>query len=74
MFASIPPIIHLERLVFPTPAVTAKSWCIFDVRSCKMVWGHKCQNQREVASLTKIVTFLTAIKICRLLKINPNKT
>jgi D-alanyl-D-alanine carboxypeptidase (penicillin-binding protein 5/6) len=39
-----------------------------------MIWGHKCHNPKEVASLTKIMTFMTALKLCKNMGIKAQHT
>jgi serine-type D-Ala-D-Ala carboxypeptidase (penicillin-binding protein 5/6) len=43
------------------PNVTADAWCIYDVDcgGCLLV-GKNCERKREVASLTKMMTFFVA--------------
>ena len=45
----------------PLPTVTAEAWCIYDVDcgGCVLV-GKNCDRKREVASLTKMMTFYVA--------------
>jgi D-alanyl-D-alanine carboxypeptidase len=40
------------------PYVTAEAWCVYDV-DCggSVVVGKHCERKREVASLTKMMTF-----------------
>ena len=42
------------------PQVSAEMWCVWDVDSNSMVAGKLPNQRREVASLTKMMTFYTA--------------
>lgn len=45
----------------PIPAVSAEAWCVFDTDSGGKVLAGKLVNcKREVASLTKMMTFLVS--------------
>ncbi|EAS03230.2 D-alanyl-D-alanine carboxypeptidase family protein (macronuclear) [Tetrahymena thermophila SB210] len=55
------PILKKQITAFP-PQVTAKAWALFDGSSGKFIDGKCVHNQREVASLTKIMTCYTVIE------------
>ena len=40
--------------------MTADAWCVFDVDSQRHLFGRLASHRREVASLTKMMTFLVA--------------
>lgn len=45
----------------PLPHVTADSWCVFDTDSGgKLLTGKLTNHRREVASLTKMMTFMVS--------------
>jgi D-alanyl-D-alanine carboxypeptidase len=45
----------------PIPLVTAETWCIIDTDSGgKLLNGKLANHKREVASLTKMMTFLVS--------------
>ena len=39
------------------PVVSAESWCVFDCEAKRILTGHLAIQKREVASLTKMMTF-----------------
>jgi serine-type D-Ala-D-Ala carboxypeptidase (penicillin-binding protein 5/6) len=48
----------------PLPHITSEMWCVADVESQAMQIHGKLANQRrEVASLTKMMTFYTAYQL-----------
>lgn len=47
---------------FP-PSVTARCWVLYDLTSGKYLEGKSPYSQRQVASLTKIMTFYTTVKV-----------
>jgi len=54
-----------QRKSIKIPEVSAKAWCLLDGNNGEMIWG-KCEHERrEIASLTKIMTALTAINIIK---------
>jgi len=55
---------------FTVPNVTAKSWAICDATNQTILWGKNETDRREIASLTKIMTAYTAIKIMTRLDVN----
>lgn len=56
------------------PGVTAKSWVIYDVTKRMVVASKKETVQRQVASLTKIMTFYTCLRLVEKYKMNPKTT
>ena len=59
------PLINAGSITSPLslPNVTAQSYAIFDMKSGNMIKGRKENLKREIASLTKIMTFYTVIDI-----------
>ena len=57
-------VIENSHKIYTTlPRVSAKSWAIFDGIKHQYIYG-KCENQvREVASLTKMMTFYAVIQV-----------
>jgi D-alanyl-D-alanine carboxypeptidase len=47
----------------PLPAVSAEMWCVMDVESREIVHGKLPYQKREVASLTKMMTFYASFKL-----------
>jgi len=47
----------------PPPYVTASSWCIYDGSKGQKLHGKKDINNREIASMTKIMTCLVVRKL-----------
>lgn len=45
------------------PNVSAEAWCVFDTRAQKVLHGRFHNNKREVASLTKMMTFLVSYNL-----------
>ena len=45
----------------PAPHVSAASWVVLDVQSKDVLFGKLEKERREVASLTKILTFYTVL-------------
>ena len=56
------------------PGVTAKSWVIYDVTKRLVVASKKESVQRQVASLTKIMTFYTCLRLVEKYKMTPKTT
>lgn len=49
----------------PAPFVTASSWVLFDQKEGRLLFG-KCEaQQRQVASLTKVMTATVVIDIMK---------
>ena len=45
------------RSQLPLPNVTAEQWCVFDADTGSIIHGKHHDMRREVASLTKLMTF-----------------
>ncbi len=45
------------------PNVSAEAWCLFDTDTKQLLTGKLVNHKRECASLTKMMTFLTAWQI-----------
>ncbi len=52
------------------PEVSAKAWAIFDANAHVLLWGRQEVESQEIASLTKIMTAYTAIKVMARLDVN----
>ena len=48
--------------VLKIPTITSKSWVVYDSTLGNKLFGKKIDENREVASLTKIMTFYTVLK------------
>jgi D-alanyl-D-alanine carboxypeptidase (penicillin-binding protein 5/6) len=57
----------------PAPHVSAASWVVLDVNSKDVLFGKLEKERREVASLTKILTFYTVLQLCDLLRLDMTK-
>lgn len=44
------------------PVLTAKAWCIAQGDDGTVLWSSKGEEQREIASMSKMVTFLVILK------------
>lgn len=53
----------------PAPHVTASAWVVLNKDTSQIVFGRLEKERREVASLTKIMTFFTVLKLCEKMKI-----
>ena len=58
-----------EKMYDFPPSVTARCWVLYDVQNAKYLEGKSPYTQRQVASLTKIMTFYTTLRIFENLKI-----
>ena len=47
----------------PAPHVTAASWVVLDCETKQILFGRLEKERREVASLTKIMTFYTVLQL-----------
>lgn len=54
------------------PTISARFWAIFDSQKKTFVHGHREYIKRECASLTKMMTALTVVRLCRRFKLNLN--
>jgi len=52
------------------PTISARFWAIFDSQKKTFVHGHREYIKRECASLTKMMTALTVVRLCRKFKLN----
>ena len=67
---------HQQTTLIPFPTITAQSYAVYDMRSGSLLLGRKENLKREIASLTKIMTFYTVLDIINNLKnqkIDPDK-
>jgi D-alanyl-D-alanine carboxypeptidase len=53
----------LEKAPELPPLVTARCWAVYDAQSMKYLDGKNPYTSREVASLTKVMTFYTTLKV-----------
>ena len=55
------------------PDISAKSWCIWKKKNSKYMYyyGKRIHKVREIASLTKIITAMTAIDFLSKYKLEP---
>lgn len=52
------------RETVPLPLVTAETWCVYDTDTGgKLLNGKLVNHKREVASLTKMMTFLVSYQL-----------
>jgi len=56
------------------PQISAKYWAIYDAKASNFLHGRREFIKREVASLTKIMTCYTVLKLASLWKINIDNT
>jgi len=47
----------------PAPHTSAMSWAVYSANQNQLLFGRMEKERREVASLTKIMTFYTALKL-----------
>lgn len=52
---------YLRDYLGQPPFLSASSWAIYDCRRGKLIAGKNDTTRREVASITKVMTFYTAI-------------
>ncbi len=62
------------HMTLPLPYVTAQSWSIYDSKTSKYISGKKENYKREVASITKMMTFYTTLKLLDRYNIDPATT
>lgn len=43
------------------PILSAKSWAVYEIKQAKYIIGKRLFKKREVASLTKIMNFITIL-------------
>ncbi len=54
-----------------TSEITADAWAFYDMEDQSIVRSCNLTKKRQIASITKIFTLATALRIERRLKINP---
>ena len=47
------------------PSVTARSWAVYEMKQAKMIYGKRTFKKREMASLTKIMNFITILDLLK---------
>ena len=55
------------------PIISAMSWCIADGKSGQVLWGKLENEVREMASLTKMMTFLVTLQFLDRLELDQKK-
>ena len=55
-----------------TSEITADTWAFYDMEDQSIIRSSNLTKKRQIASITKIFTMATALRIERRLKINPN--
>ena len=60
------------KKTFPSKLISAKSFLIYDLLRKQILWSKETKARLEIASLTKIMTFLTCETICKELHLDPN--
>ncbi len=62
---------YIRRIIAePPPYVSAKSWAVADGRTGRLYFARGESERREIASLTKIMTAYTALKLAKKYDIN----
>lgn len=56
----------------PAPLISASSWVVLDRKSKSVIFGKLEKDRREIASLTKIMTLYTVLKLLDTLGIEIN--
>lgn len=54
----------------PAPLISAASWVVLDRKTKQVLFGKLEKERREVASLTKIMTIYTVLRLCDKLAID----
>jgi D-alanyl-D-alanine carboxypeptidase (penicillin-binding protein 5/6) len=54
----------------PAPLISATSWVVLDRKTKKVLFGKLEKERKEVASLTKIMTIYTVLRLCDKLAID----
>ena len=67
-------ILHKMLIDIAIPYVTARCWAIYDARNEEFLFGRLERERREIASLTKIMVFYTALQLCEQLGFDHHKT
>lgn len=65
---------YLQPFLVQKLSLSAESWAIYDCQSQTLLAGRKEAMRREVASITKMMTFYTVLKCCQRYGIDPNFT
>ena len=47
-----------------TPKISSRAWIVYDCKKNDILMGNNIFSYRQVASLTKIMTFYTALQLC----------
>ena len=55
------------------PSISAHSWVLYEMKEEKFVFGHANFKKREIASLTKIMNFVTILRLLDTYSLNPCK-
>jgi D-alanyl-D-alanine carboxypeptidase len=55
------------------PTITARFWAIYDAQRKTFIHGHREYIKRECASLTKMMTALVSVKLCKKFKLDIRK-
>ena len=58
----------------PIPVITSKSWIIYDLREDRVFQSKKDSVKRQIASLTKMMTFFTVMKLMDKFRLQPAST
>lgn len=56
----------------PLPQISAQSYAIFDLKTVSLIVGRKENLRREIASLTKMMTFYTVNELLARFNLNPD--
>lgn len=54
--------------------ITAKAWIIVNVQQNKIIRGKALDQQRQIASLTKMYTLYSCLALNQILRIDPQNT
>ena len=65
---------HLKDYLGQAPFLSASSWAIYDCRRGRLLAGKKETERREVASITKMMTFYTCILLINEFRLDYNRT
>ena len=47
------------------PTISAKSWAVYEMKQSKFIYGKRIFKRREIASLTKIMNFITILELLK---------
>ena len=56
---------RLGHYLGPAPHISAQSWAVYDCVKNQLLYVHKDKIKREVASITKMMTFYTVLKLMK---------